>query len=55
MAVSRLGGREDECCADLRGRKEPICAYIASHSDNPSELFQNEIESKPVSRVRFSN
>lgn len=51
MAVSRLGSREDECCADLRGKKEPTCAcgYTVSHSDNPSELFHTEIESKSVS------
>lgn len=51
MAVSRLGGREDECCADLRRNKEPTsgCGYIVSDSDNTYEEFHTEIESKPVS------
>lgn len=51
MSVGRLGDREDDCLADLRGKKESsfTCGYILSPSDIPSELFHVEIESKPVS------
>lgn len=32
MAVGELGGREDDYCADLRGKEESTCGCIVSAS-----------------------
>lgn len=49
MSVSRLGGREDDCCADLRRNRETLFVLVimlCPPSGIPSEPFHAEIQRK---------